>query len=211
MRIIQNGQERIGVEMPIIDEKGGLHMIVTPNSDKNAAKTYFDNLIASQSKGLNLNLDPTRKSGIRMFSEQWERYSNIALLRIAYLWGFSIFGYSFIFTEAMQMIRKQIMNPKEQLLPSFGILTSDFPNEILGISRITEPDKLKSFLVVFDLSNEQTKHSRRYGVLLPQPNDMSLSVYDVYKSLGQEETQVSFTTVGDVNKNQDYLLGSIGW
>jgi hypothetical protein len=103
--------------------------------------------------------------------------ANAALLRIGYLWAFSILGYGFLLNPTLQLVRSQIHHPTESILKTWGITEYNFPNEFIGLNMIEEPKEMRSFLVVFDLQTTRNK-SRRYGVILPGPINMGTEIYD---------------------------------
>lgn len=104
-------------------------------------------------------------------------YPEASLMRTAYLWLFSVFGYSFLLNSNLSVIRQQIRNPEQSLLPNWGIVNNkDLPNELLGVNVIRKPIELLSFFVVFDVTNS-TGLRERIGVLLPRPSDTGLNIY----------------------------------
>jgi hypothetical protein len=116
------------------------------------------------------------------------RRPEVALLRVAYLIAFSYFGYGFLINNHLAHIRRQIQNPLAKILPDWGIMRSDLPDSILGVSIICEPKDLQSFLVVFDLKAEG--QSGRYGVVLPGPTDPGFKVYERIAELRKAKTPI---------------------
>jgi hypothetical protein len=99
------------------------------------------------------------------------------LLRIAYLWAFSVFGYGFLMDHGLAVLRGQLRNPEKQILPHWGITQrQDIPDEALGINLIIEPPEMRSFFVAFDLVGRA--RTVRYGVVLPGPSEPGVAVYD---------------------------------
>jgi hypothetical protein len=99
-----------------------------------------------------------------------------AMLRIAYLLGFSQFGYAFILPSPISIIRNQIFHPEKFMLSHWGIFPADnLSDSFLGVNLISYPKELKSFGVVFDLFSKLKKY--RYLVLLPGPEDGSEKIY----------------------------------
>lgn len=118
------------------------------------------------------------------------RRPECSLLRVAYLWAFSVFGYGFLINFGLQYIRSQIKNPTENILPNWGISQrSDYPDESLGINIITDPKELQSFLVVFDLRT--SLRTIRYGVMLPGPSAPGTHIYENLQKLSQVSEHVS--------------------
>jgi hypothetical protein len=115
-----------------------------------------------------------------------ERHANLAVLRAAYLWAFSAFGYGFLINPHLLAIREQLKNPSELILPTSGVFTFDFPDKAVGLNIITSPAELRSFLVVFDV---QSKNSGpiRYGTVLPGRSAPGLNIY---QWLSQQEKKL---------------------
>jgi hypothetical protein len=121
-------------------------------------------------------------------NRRWEA----SLLRSAYLWAFSVFGYGFLINYAMPAIRGQIKHPEETVLPVWGVFQKDdLPDELLGISVICKPDALRSFLVTFDLYT--TLKRRRYCVLLPGPTWPGTDIYEQIRAGAMADPGVTFT------------------
>lgn len=100
----------------------------------------------------------------------------VALLKTAYLFIFRLFGYGVIVHPVLQTVREQIQEPTGNILPRSWLVNWELPDHMLGVNVITQPSNLRMFLVVFDLYSG--KRTRRYGVILPGPNELGLEVYD---------------------------------
>jgi hypothetical protein len=98
-----------------------------------------------------------------------------ALLRIAYLLAYSTFGFGFLINSNLQLIRDQIQSPHKRKLEHWGIFTTDYSDDMLGINIITKPKELQSFLVVFELKTPI--RTTRHGVLLPGSTAPGLNIY----------------------------------
>ncbi len=128
-------------------------------------------------------LENIKKDEILTFTIQFsggfkKGHPEASILRIAYLWGFSVFGYGFLINSSFPIIRYQIKNPTEKVLPNWGIIGNfNVPNEFLGINLITAPIEVRSFCVVFDLEINNIK--KRYGVLLPGYSDPGINIYKI--------------------------------
>ncbi|PKN93724.1 MAG: hypothetical protein CVU44_07870 [Chloroflexi bacterium HGW-Chloroflexi-6] len=131
-----------------------------------------------------------------------QRRSECSLLRVAYLWAFSVFGYGFLVNSSMSVIRGQIKHPMENVLPHWGISQRpDFPDQSLGINIINFPRELQSFLVVFDVYTRL--RPIRFGVILPGPNLPGLHIYEYLKAnSASNELPIRFTPIP---KSRDYL------
>lgn len=129
----------------------------------------------------------------------YERHSRAAILRIAYLYAFSVLGYSFLMNPNLGVIRGQIRYPDESILPSWGIIRNEkLPDELVGINAIREPKELRSWLVIFDLKTSKDSKSR-WGALLPAPTQPGLSIYQwLSENQGMKFNQ-QITHFNDIN------------
>lgn len=129
-----------------------------------------------------------------------ERRADLALVRAAYLWCFSVFGYGFLINPSLRVIRGQINHPSEKILPTFGVIQQDFPDEALGLNVITSPVELRSFFVVFDVKATNNV-AFRYGVVMPGPSDPGLAVYHF---LAEHKTMKSEVQLKHFNIEQGF-------
>ena len=113
---------------------------------------------------------------IQRKAQNYEGSPSIALLKTAYLYLFRTFGYGVLMSSAMRHVQEQIQSPAKMILPRTWILEWDFPDQFLGVNVILEPHSWRSFLIVFDL--DSGKRKRRFGVILPRPDDLGLEVYN---------------------------------
>ncbi len=92
--------------------------------------------------------------------------ADIGKMRIAYLIAFSRLGYSLFLNPNVNLIREQIMKPKEKLLDHLGIFATE--DSYLGVTMVEGPREAQSILVSFRLSTGM--HERSYLVVLPAPH-----------------------------------------
>ena len=92
-----------------------------------------------------------------------------ALLRSAYLLMFRLFGYRYVFDRSAAVIRKSIAAPLVESDALKGISWRvDFrPPTETGVSIVTEPTALRSFMIFLTLDKGQDHVS---GIALPPPN-----------------------------------------
>jgi len=146
-----------------------------------------------QTEGLNVTLS------FRLYKKG---RPEIAHLRTAYLWAFSVYGYCFLFNENSKTICKQINNPDEDILPTLGIFPEvGFPDEALGLNIIYEPKNLRAYLVVFDIVTARNTKSR-YGVILPHPYPDGLNIYQ--RLLDRDKTSIQLK-LKTVDKDFDFI------
>lgn len=109
------------------------------------------------------------------------KIAEIALLRIAYLYAFSILGNGFFINGHLHKIREQIQNPDKKILHPFFGVNYKFPEEMIGVNIIKEPKELRCFLIVFNLETESSK--RQFSICLPGLSEPGI---DIYKNLDEE-------------------------
>ena len=149
---------QIGSEL-VYTRDGILQIVADPRRSDPSQMARANQKMKEGSPKINI-----RFSGRKGRGAVWRR-SEAALLRIAYLYAFSVFGYGFLINFGSQAIRSQYRKPEEEILPAWGISQNDaLPDEVLGINVITAPDELRSFMVVFDLRYESNQV--RYSVLI---------------------------------------------
>lgn len=107
--------------------------------------------------------------------------SNIALLKAAYLLAFERFGYIYILCDGLDNIRKQILNPQEDILPKV------FVHELSNSCRYTDNIYLADFkgqrilIVIKSMALKNSPREYRYAVVLPCTPDDALEVYQNIK------------------------------
>ena len=92
-----------------------------------------------------------------------------ALMRSAYLLMFRIFGYRYLFEKSAELIRKTITEPLVETDATKGISwrVKVHPPTEAGVSIVTSPKELRSFMVFLTLDRDQDHVS---SVALPPPN-----------------------------------------
>ncbi len=154
----------------------GDRTVVFDLDTKHSNPKYTEN-ITNHFKSLN----PEKKFQLQMAGITNMRNANISLLRIAYLQLFSTFGYCILLIPGLKKVREQIMNPDEKILPDWYSLGYKFSGEDCGISIITEPVELRSFLVIFDLVKNNS--NKRCAILLPGPTDPMDRIYQNFQDI----------------------------
>jgi hypothetical protein len=130
------------------------------------------------------------------------RKADCNLLRIAYLWAFSVFGYGFLVNDFLSYVRYQFENPLEEALPHLGISPmNEVPDEYLGVHILTKPRELQSFMIVFDVESALKRF--RYGVLLPGPTAPGANIYQALQESPQEGS-ITFSS-RHIPENEDFI------
>lgn len=117
-----------------------------------------------------------KKINITIYGQYKKRRPEIALLRIAYLWLYSEFGFASLINPNIDAVRQQILNPDQTIIKHIGQIQSDYPDEFEGVNIITKPHALKAFAVAFRTKTEHKE--RKHIVLLPGPTEPGLNIYD---------------------------------
>jgi hypothetical protein len=168
-----------------IDENGRMKIdLQTKRSNPTEAKSFMKELIPPQTV-FNPLFHPQRvfepgfqspSFNLKFKNKFDEKRAEVALLRIAYLIGFSSFGNGFFLNPGLYKVREQILNPDQNILPKVFWIKYDFPKELEGINIITLPKELKSFLIIFSLATKSA--TRQFAIVLPGPSSPGIEVYD---------------------------------
>jgi hypothetical protein len=134
---------------------------------------------------------------VLQFDQPHDRIVRVALIRAAYLIAFGQFGYGFVVSPALNYIRHLFRAPQDEALYPHGVMFR-FPisDEFLGVSIITQPIELKSYLVVFDLV-AGGKHLDRIGVILPGWTNDPMSLYRYLDSINKQQVSISMHKIVD--------------
>lgn len=167
------------------------------HSYKNNNPSLLDNFIKTVSPSkedpfLNLKFYQTRVDPKKL---------QIALLKTGYLLVFEKFGYAFILNPIYDRIRKQLLNPTEEIYPLDFWFNIPLPEPHLGVPFVTEKG-LESILPMFLL---QTKVSKRlFATIIPLTTKQVEDVIAEFKSRF-EKTKSFAVEMDAVNGNVDYL------
>jgi len=166
---------------------------------------------------LNRNNDYVKRKIEKFFSKSGEKEIKFhislenkhkfkcALLKIAHLKMFSVFGFGYLMNKSIYVIANQIRNSQEKLIDSIGImeLTESLPDEeniFYG-----EMDGKRFFLVKINLKGK--KKNLRYGVFIPGPKESDLSLFQKINSFNGnkfEITPIESTRINYLNNPYSY-------
>jgi hypothetical protein len=118
----------------------------------------------------------SEKFKISMPQRSDEHRAEIGLLRVAYLLAYSTLGNSLILNRSLHKVREQLSNPEKNILTKPFWFNYEFPEECVGLNVITEPEDLKCYLVIFNLSTASRK--RQFAIALPGPSYPGIKIYD---------------------------------
>lgn len=166
-----------------VDEKGVMTITYhkkTNNPDK--LKEY----LSKTAKGDIVNLNfPISRVDIRRFE--------IALLKSAYMMAFEQYGYALILNKSYDIVRKQLLNPDDEIYPKgFWSQQSVFTESSKGVHLIATKG-FEGFQAIFVL--ETKKQNFGYGVYLPISN----------KNLDEIMRKLTAQKAGFSLKYQSYL------
>jgi len=162
-RFLTDGKFDIGGQ--ILKTSTGFHFrAVRQISNHN----HFDKLFRVEKPDL-------KKIDITITGLYKRRKAEIALLRIAYLWLYSEFGFAIMYNSNMHKIREQIQEPEKKIIENLRSLELDYPEEMEGINIITKPKKLQSYVALFKTETNSTV--RKHAVFLPGPTENGLDIY----------------------------------
>ena len=141
---------------------------------KHTAVPYFNDQVSeANSRGEQIRY--------RFEAKMFSRYTELALLRIAYLKMFEVAGYKYYLSYSAKMIREQLTNVDNEVMPIF--YSNQQANLPEGIYDITDKKNIKDycgFLVTVAFVIGSNK--KLYFVILPRPEQKYLSLYMNLKS-----------------------------
>lgn len=177
-------------------EEGILKILTSP--ERNNPK-YLEQANQMLTGGPLIHAKFCGRRGQSIRQRRWEA----ALLRIAYLYAFSVFGYGFLISFGSQAIRSQFKQPDQNILPFWGISRNQsLPDSTVGINLIKSPSELRSFLVVFDLNSGL--RSLRFSVLLPGPTTPGVNIYQYLSTQEKDEFSIPIT-LAPIPNDYNYL------
>jgi hypothetical protein len=139
------------------------------------------------------NINPRAPLTINFkFETPSPKHVHLALLRVGYLLAFEKFGHAFILDETYNDIRKQILNPDQDIIEPFGAMIGK--ERMIISDRIcvaNTPFGIKSYLVVFTLKLNLEFHTA--FVFLPPPFTDSIEFYKKFKELPSQDFTVDTT------------------
>jgi hypothetical protein len=104
-----------------------------------------------------------------------KRFRN-AVLRVAYLQAFTLFGYSFVFNDNIEKIRNHLKDNTSSL--NVNMLSQGFSNDLVGIHLIREPKEVSNYLIVLPYQDADSRYN--VGIILPGPGQEKWNNYLSY-------------------------------
>jgi hypothetical protein len=149
-------------------------------------------------------------SSLHLTLRGWKIHlADIALLKTAYLWCFSVLGYAFVVNANLNPIRAQIQNPSEKIFSDRFYFEQNYPDEMLGVNIVTYPKELQSFLVVFDTVKHE--HKKRYGVYLPGFPDSAMNIYNFMRKNDGKKIDINCKHIDEFDFNKEPLRAVDLW
>ena len=155
------------------------------------AKKQFQKLRHSKNPKINFS-----------FTNSPQKRFDIALLRIAHLYLFKKFGYSYLLSNSGQLVREQIVKPKEDILKPL-VSSGQQWNQYDGVYTIGEPIDFNSYIAVFQLITSDTP--RKFAVVLPGPNGTDIEYYQSLKNI--KNIKVIFGDLPELDFINKYYFG----
>jgi len=181
----------------VYTQDGILQILADPNRTNPEQLDRANRLMRQGPPEINLTFSGRKGRGAKL------RRPEAALLRIAYLYAFSVFGYGFLINAGSQAVRSQFRNPEDKILPAWGISQHDtLPEEVLGINIVTSPAELRSYAVVFDLLYDSNQ--LRYSVLIPGPTAPSTGIYRYLAARADDPSPIQMKLV-PISLEYDYI------
>jgi hypothetical protein len=161
-----DGEQRVQVKI----EKAGptVTLIGEPGTDRSPASRNLIRVLESGVPSFQLSV----------YGGCDRRLANLSLLKSAYLYMFREFGYDYILRPQLDVVRRQLRCPGEEIIPRAAIFRFSEAPPMRGerVTRfvITDP----SFLVV--ALNISTAQARYCGVMLPSRRPTETHIYEIF-------------------------------
>lgn len=111
-----------------------------------------------------------------------------ALLKAAYLYGFSVWGYDFVFSETARHFRNILFGSDKHVISNWGIffhVRTELPPE--GLCYVFEPLALQAFMINLPLIAPTVEFSCMISVLIPGADSSSWQALKAYESIIQRK------------------------
>lgn len=125
--------------------------------------------------------------------------ASMALLKSAYLMAFHELGYMYVLSANTNIVRKQIQNPKKDVIGHTFIINSKngvFENLPVGVY-YAQLNRIGCIIVIMELKLRKTVITHRKVIVLPHPNDLRGQIYSELSQ--QAGTTVNVRILGAVS------------
>lgn len=119
-----------------------------------------------------------------------------ALLKISYLYCFSIWGYDFVYSNTGLKIRKVLFENEVHPLSNCGIffhMDNVFPPN--GLCYVYKPDHLQTFMINYKLVSKDVEFCCGISVLIPGAQSICWDSIKIYQPLIDEQDKLTFALV----------------
>jgi len=107
-----------------------------------------------------------------------------AILKAAYLYAFSIWGYDFVISYTGKKIRDILFMDEKHILSNFGVFFHmKLPFPPIGLCYVYKPVELQSFLINLRLINPDVKFECSASVLIPGPEQKGWDGLSSYQAI----------------------------
>ena len=175
---------------------GQLKWHFTIDANDRANYSNFRAELENNWDGCNLQVDFDITSTKRM-----DEYSNISILRSAYLMAFVKMGYMYILPEHLDKVREQIQNRDKDILGSSYLVGRGIdmmPEEIEGVYYGFVND-VRCVLVIMNLQlREKDATIHKVVVALPNPGESAMSLYSKLEKMEATKTISIISEVGQL-------------
>jgi HNH endonuclease len=132
----------------------------------------LDEWISDEGKGYDWQVDVTIPTPVNEGVQK-------AMLKSAYLYCFTYFGYQFVFSKAGELIRQVLKGeteyPVNPIPLQFDKESQKVYNDIaIGVCYISQPENLKSIVVNLKLINKENGYEVIHPVFIPDPTETSI-------------------------------------
>lgn len=118
-----------------------------------------------------------------IFSTSNSNKAILSLTKAAYLMMFRLFGYEFIFNENASKLRDIIFEQRDNPISSRGLISFDAPEHFVGVSIISSPKNLASYLCTIPLKDLESNFLKNYAIIMPGPGVLGWNYYENFAKL----------------------------
>lgn len=176
-----------------LKEDKTLVLEVKKENDPKKIKSYFETIQSECDWKLNAHI-------ILSDVKRNQAAANIALLKSAYLLAFQKLGYRYILTTKLDVVRNQIQNPEESLIPKFIVGDERYIKEEYedGVYRAYY-NETEILLVIFSYRFNDIRNRR--AIALPSINT-DVDIYEVIK----QQTYFSISIIEEIPELKEYAI-----
>jgi len=192
------------------DENGKSNMVINqehndPQKWEKLALGLIEGEVVDESKNtITIKGDESNEFNFKVKAKKThKKKSLLSILRAGYLYAYTKFGAEFLaLNPNLSIIRKQIDNPNDEIIPNYGIMSFSLTEESVGVHWVPS---MNCFLSVFKLELDTNKYFT--GVILPGPFKDSLDHFNKLEKYRKENEFLKGKKLPDLDYFQKENFG----